>query len=165
MQSGGGNGLGLSFCYNMCRLLNGKLVVYSKPNVGSTFTIKIPLKAKHHNSIARFNSSVSSVDHFDQKILLIDDDIIHLLICKKIFKDKLNVKIVDKAINSSQALELINKTEYDIICIDLNVLYILLIYIYIRNRNLIVKIFGITGSGEKEEHMEFLNGIIYYYYY
>lgn len=131
MQSGGGNGLGLSFCYNMCRLLNGKLVVYSKPNVGSTFTIKIPLKAKDHNSIARFNSSVSSVDHFDQKILLIDDDIIHLLICKKIFKDKLNVKIVDKAINSSQALELINKTEYDIICIDLNVLYILLIYIYI----------------------------------
>lgn len=30
---------------------------------------------------------------------------------------------------------------------------------YIRNKNSEVKIVGVTGSGEKEEHMEFLNGI------
>lgn len=108
----------------MCKLLNGKLEVLSKQNVGSTFIIKIPLKVKNNNnnSIIRFNSSASSIDHFDQKILLIDDDRIHLLICKKILNNKLNVKIVDIAIDSSEVLELINKTEYDIICIDLNVL-------------------------------------------
>lgn len=39
----GGSGLGLHICHNIVtEILGGKIVVMSKPNVGTTFTLKIP---------------------------------------------------------------------------------------------------------------------------
>lgn len=132
LQSGGGNGLGLSFCYNMCKLLNGKLTVCSKPNVGSTFTIQIPVEVKKDANLVRYNSHSKSFNHFNHKVLLIDDDKIHLSICKRILKYKLDVDIVDTAINSKEALQLLDENienMYDVICIDLNVyIYVVIIY-------------------------------------
>jgi signal transduction histidine kinase len=40
----GGSGLGLAIVYNLCKAMNGTVVVQSAPNEGSTFTVTLPLE-------------------------------------------------------------------------------------------------------------------------
>ncbi len=64
----GGSGLGLSICKRLVTLMNGDIDVKSQVNVGTTFTVKIPLK------ISFEDEKVSAFEIKKLDVLIVDED-------------------------------------------------------------------------------------------
>ena len=64
----GGSGLGLSICKRLVTLMNGDIDVKSEVNVGTTFTVKIPLKISFDDA----KVSVAEIKKLD--VLIVDED-------------------------------------------------------------------------------------------
>jgi hypothetical protein len=67
-----GSGLGLSICYHLCNLFEGKIWVKSELDKGSTFYLSIPIEESEEYED---NIKKKSFELFiDKKILIVDDD-------------------------------------------------------------------------------------------
>lgn len=64
----GGSGLGLSITKNLVDLLGGEIEVVSEPNVGSTFTVKLPCKTLKEKVFTAPDKPVSMFLLFDQEM-------------------------------------------------------------------------------------------------
>ncbi|PPD17954.1 MAG: hypothetical protein CTY24_13880 [Methylobacter sp.] len=115
-----GVGLGLAITQELIKLMNGKLSVQSKPDIGSTFTVSIPVAG-----VACFPGTAGTAEKLDKlesnvplRVLIADDNDINLLLLENML-NHLGCK-VDAASNGQQALDLANRNHYDIALIDLN---------------------------------------------
>lgn len=108
----GGTGLGLTISMKLAQLLNGNLFLESTENIGSTFTLKIPLKFSLHKSLAQPEVTIK-----DLSVIVIDDDPV-LLKLNTITLQRQGF-IVYSFKNASKALENINKIHYDLIITDI----------------------------------------------
>ncbi|MCH7506426.1 MAG: response regulator [Proteobacteria bacterium] len=75
----GGTGLGLSISSKLCAMMGGTLTAQSRKDVGSTFTITIPVEGGEHQERQRSIDTVMTDDkagqhESDHCILVIDDD-------------------------------------------------------------------------------------------
>ena len=75
----GGTGLGLSISSKLCEMMGGTLTAQSRKDVGSTFTITIPLEDGEHQEQQRPTDTIMTEDQAGQHesdhcILVIDDD-------------------------------------------------------------------------------------------
>ncbi len=118
-----GAGLGLGICKRLTELLNGKIHVSSKLNVGSTFTVMLPFpKIKSLGQIPKKEKQfVLSEDHnllVGKKVLLADDDEHNLLLSENILKRwRTDYTLVN---NGEKAIDMLKRVKFDLVIVDIH---------------------------------------------
>ena len=110
-----GNGLGLSISKQLTELMGGKFKLISEENKGSAFYINLPIiKNKTASTIIKEKELNTSWE--DKKILIVDDEELNFELLKEILLDtKANIH---RASNGKEAVDLCNKTEFDLVLMD-----------------------------------------------
>jgi signal transduction histidine kinase len=122
----GGFGIGLSLVHELVTKLNGSITLNSKKDIGSVFTVQVPLALENHllyvdenvsgyKSICNSNTVDSTVENKLPKILIVDDNIEMIGYLKELLAGILNCTF---AFDGMQALSFAKKTYYDIILSD-----------------------------------------------
>jgi len=110
-----GTGLGLTICYNLCRLMGGRIWVDSVYGKGSTFSVELPYLSATDIDLALPAMS------FDfkaprAKILVVDDMDTNLIVAESMLE--IFDIIPDLAQSGEEALVLAARKDYDIIFMD-----------------------------------------------
>lgn len=118
-----GSGLGLSIVHNLTQLMNGKIEYDSEINLGTSFTIELPLLV----DISITNKKVTNFNPVkferDINILIVEDDEINQLLLMKILLNHGGFNI-NLANNGFPALEMIKEHKYDLIFMDKEMPYL-----------------------------------------
>jgi signal transduction histidine kinase/CheY-like chemotaxis protein/AraC-like DNA-binding protein/uncharacterized protein YdeI (YjbR/CyaY-like superfamily) len=123
----GGFGIGLSLVHELVTKLKGTITLHSKKNIGSIFTVKVPLALENHllyinensaeyKNICNSNTIDSDTSNNLPKILIVDDNIEMIGYLKELLSPILHCTF---AFDGTQALSFAQKTQYDIILSDL----------------------------------------------
>jgi len=116
----GGSGLGLNIVKQLIDLMDGTISVKSKLSVGSVFTFtlslnKVPITADKPKIIVPNNKKLKKLGNL--KILIVDDMFVNQFLAQTIINDfGFESDIAD---NGKIAIELLEKNEYDVILMDL----------------------------------------------
>jgi len=129
----GGTGLGLTITKKLIELMKGQITVSTIPNTGSKFTISIPINKGNRkiNNPPVINATnpphempnihktprVRIKNNSSFKILVVDDNIINQKLVELLLKH-LEVEC-DFANNGQDALEQLQKTDYDLLLLDM----------------------------------------------
>ncbi len=101
-----GIGIGLSLAKKLIDLMKGKIVVDSKKDIGTTFSITIPLEL-----------GVSDNKELYKNILLVEDNIINQKLTKAIL-DRQGFQ-VDTASNGKIGIDMYRQNNYDLVLMDI----------------------------------------------
>ena len=114
----GGTGLGLSISKQLVELMNGKIWIESKPDVGSNFIFEIELKIGDVSKVKnRYAIDLNIQNVEDSKILLVEDNILNQEIVIGLLEN--SAIHIDIASNGKEALEMFSKNSYKLILMDL----------------------------------------------
>lgn len=131
----GGTGLGLAICKQLIEMMGGHISVHSIPNMGSDFSITLPLKmirasdprclqsvSNKENSLAIPTSQESLYQDNNEpswsgkKVLVVEDNPTNQLVAQGVL-NKYGFQ-VDVADNGEEAVEMVTKIKYDLILMD-----------------------------------------------
>jgi CheY-like chemotaxis protein len=108
-----GLGLGLALARKLALLMQGEISVASTPGKGSTFTLRIPLRAAETEAGASLPTRAEDGPH----ILAVEDNPVGLTILKRALERR-QVK-VDGATSGAAALTAASRYHYDLVLMDL----------------------------------------------
>lgn len=163
----GGTGLGLSITKHLIELHHGTINVDSSPGEGSVFTIEIPYQEGNENELSDTDLSKLNLNPLkDKKCLVVDDEPYNRLLLKTILTK--NGATFKEANDGLQAIEWVNKEDFDIVFMDARMPNLNGIeaskQIRSNKKNEKLKIIAISAATEKEDKKAFLsagmNGII-----
>jgi signal transduction histidine kinase/DNA-binding NarL/FixJ family response regulator len=112
-----GTGLGLAITKQLVELMNGSLEVQSVYGEGTIFTVYLPLVEGDYEKVEK--SSISDIliqATIDTNVLVVDDTEVNLRVAKG-FLQKFNIE-ADLTGSGEEAIELIQKKDYDIVFMD-----------------------------------------------
>ncbi|MBI5325473.1 MAG: response regulator [Ignavibacteriae bacterium] len=121
-----GTGLGLTICRKYIQLLGGTISVKSKPNEGSTFTVRLPHEfekpseinpAVHIEEKSLLKIQKEIIHTSKPRILYVEDDDISVILLVKLLKGKYEIDIATKA---NEAIEKTRIVQYNLILMDIN---------------------------------------------
>lgn len=116
----GSSGLGLAITKNIVEMMNGKIEVESKKNIGTTFVVELTL-TKSNNAIVEEKVDVVEQDNLKGKHVLVAEDMeINAEIIKTILESK--EMIVDLTSNGKEVIEKFKNSEigyYSLILMDI----------------------------------------------
>lgn len=120
-RTAAGSGLGLGICRRVVGLLGGTISVDSEPNVGSRFTVDVPLLASTPG-MAR-SRSISSVRmpaavRHDLDVLLVEDNEINRLVAREMLQ--LHGCRVTEAVDGLEGVERARAHRFDLILMDVS---------------------------------------------
>lgn len=154
----GGTGLGLSIVKQLVELMGGTIDVSSQLNVGTQFTISLPLEMHELEKPTTEQASTSINKTLnDFTVLLVEDNKINAMVIKK-FCESINMT-VENAYDGLQALDKLATNQYDLIIMDNHMPNMSGIEAIQKIRNelkLTTVIFACTADVFKEAHDEFL---------
>lgn len=113
-----GSGLGLSITKKLVNMMDGKIKLESIKGFGTKVTVQIPFpKVEAKDLASDFVEEDLSPFLIGKRILIVEDNKINRVIFSLMLK---NLKVlVDEAENGLNALELIDKNQYDLILMDI----------------------------------------------
>jgi CheY-like chemotaxis protein len=112
-----GYGLGLTVTKNLIENLGGKISVDSKPNVGSNFSFELVFELPEINEVKKANSGYELIINKQLNILVVEDDPGNQLLLNSFFmRHNVNHEV---ASNAKQCFELLNKKQFDLIILDI----------------------------------------------
>ncbi|MCG9693655.1 ATP-binding protein [Vibrio sp. Isolate22] len=154
----GGTGLGLSIVKQLVELMGGTIDVSSQLNVGTRFTISLPLEMHELEkpTTEQVSTSINKTLN-DFTVLLVEDNKINAMVIKK-FCESINMT-VENAYDGLQALDKLATNQYDLIIMDNHMPNMSGIEAIQKIRNelkLTTVIFACTADVFKEAHDEFL---------
>jgi signal transduction histidine kinase len=113
-----GTGLGLSISQRLLRLMNSKLELESEAGKGSIFSFSVRLKQTSTNKAQHSATKMQNTDLSGMRILIAEDNVINMLIAKKIMADwNVNLTTAENGLKALQSLE--SDSNYNIILLDL----------------------------------------------
>ena len=112
-----GTGLGLSISQRLLNLMGSKLELESEPGKGSIFSFCVKLK-QTTNKTEHTVAKMQNTDLSGMRILIAEDNVINMLIAKKIMADwNVNLTTAENGLKALQSLE--TDANYNIILLDL----------------------------------------------
>jgi signal transduction histidine kinase len=120
-----GTGIGLLVTKNIVESMNGHVGFQSIENIGSTFWFDIPISSNtlssqkdidnHHNEQKNIKPVMSDI----KKVLYVEDNQHNIKLLQAFFKQQPNLSL-DVVTSAEDGLELLEKTYFDIILMDIN---------------------------------------------
>ena len=114
-----GAGLGLSIVKDIVDRMNGTIKLESKENVGTTFTVTIPLEIDH-NAEKEQQKKVEKPDLSGKSVLLVEDNELNLEIATMLLEDE--KMVVTTAENGKEAVDIVSQSvpgRFDFIFMDI----------------------------------------------
>jgi CheY-like chemotaxis protein len=112
-----GTGLGLSISKSFVVAMGGDITVTSEYGRGTIFTVTVPLVQGNAENIAHSDSDIGAdFSAPDAKILITDDNEFNLRVASGLLS-LMGIK-AETAISGFEAIELVNKNDYDIVFMD-----------------------------------------------
>ena len=113
-----GTGLGLSISQRLLDLMGSKLELESEPGKGSSFSFSVKLKQTSTSKAKSTAAKMQSTDLSGMRILIAEDNVINMLIAKKIMADwNVTLTTAENGLKALQSLEA--DSNYNIILLDL----------------------------------------------
>lgn len=114
----GGTGLGLTITKRLSEMMNGQIDLQSKYGEGTTFTVKLSVKAigivRHKTTPVKKEKTVVKLEPLktiEGKVLLVDDNMTNLTLISKVLK-KMNLD-VECCMNGQEAVHMLLDQEHD----------------------------------------------------
>lgn len=117
----GGTGLGLTISKHLVEMHGGKIIVNSKPNVGTVFSFTLPLEISSSKSVSlrEIHTDEIPVSLSLLKILLVEDNELNQVVAIDTLQGQLPGITIDVAENGKIALEKIKANNYDLVLMDI----------------------------------------------
>ncbi|WP_334057453.1 response regulator [Polaribacter sp. P097] len=112
----GGTGLGLPIVKNIVEAMGSKIHIDSEVGKGSRFHFEIKTNIATNNDLKESNK-VNTYNFNQNKILLVEDNQINIMVCKQIL-EKENL-VVETALNGLEAVKMVKKNKYDLVLMDI----------------------------------------------
>ena len=114
----GGTGLGMSICKDLVELMDGKIEVVSKKDIGTNIFIKIEFAIGGTSDLPRKEIFYINKDMLtNKKILVVDDNNMNRLVAKTILKNY--GAIITEAANGKEAIELLQQEQIELVLMDI----------------------------------------------
>lgn len=107
-----GLGLGLALVQKLVSLMDGEIAAESEPGIGSTFTVKIPLRQSETAMTSELQPSFENA----YRILVVEDDQVSQKVIRHVLGLRFQVNCAD---SGKDALDAASRSQYDLILMDL----------------------------------------------
>ncbi len=112
----GGTGLGLSICKKLVELMGGTIRVKSRVGLGTTFTFILPFGIGSEADLPNLQEEHQDFDLSKVRVLLVEDHEMNRFLAMTILEEK--GMEVTHASNGKEAVDLIQKHNFDIVLMD-----------------------------------------------
>lgn len=114
-----GTGLGLCICKGLVELMNGKIEVKSRKDIGTLFSFNLFLQKCGKSTIVNIDDRKDKIKRINKKlnILIVEDDKASQIVMYNLFKKYGH--ICDIVNNGQEALNVLKTKQYDLILMDI----------------------------------------------
>jgi PAS domain S-box-containing protein len=151
----GGSGLGLSITKSLIEMMGGTVHINSQKHIGTTVTIKIPLRPSSSTlRTAKTDYSDYQKEITDMSVLVVEDNALNRAVARA-FLTRFNI-IVTEAVDGLQALEIVDKRNFDLILMDIQMPTIDGIEVcnIIRSKKITTPIVALTANAQQSEKIK-----------